>query len=263
MAVGQVGRRGIKKGMTLVVGVVCEAPADQRTACDIADRVICEQVDWIDSKELDDHRAWRGHEQNEPFLPWKRVRTVAKKLGIKAHGHFEGEPGAPDAAAARRALRVMLTIAPSLQAIMLVRDSDGDLDRNKGLDQARRGSSVRDTILIGVAHPKREAWVLAGFLPQDDAERNGLKELKRELGFNPIEQSHRLDAQEPRAKTDIKEVLGKLCEGLDRESMCWQDADLNTLREKGKQNGLSQFILEVEKILVPLLGGQSPRINRV
>jgi hypothetical protein len=41
-------------------------------------------------------------------------------------------------------------------AILLIRDSDGDRSRRKGLEQAREGSPMKDRIVIGLCHPKRE-----------------------------------------------------------------------------------------------------------
>ncbi len=247
--------------MTLIFGVVCEAAADQRTACDIADRVICQCVDWVGSDELDSFRLWQRTEAGELYLAWKHLPDLASTLGIKAHGHFEGEPGAPDARAARRAIRVLLKVAPSIDAILLTRDTDGDSRRRTGLEQARKETPFGDKVVLAIAHPKREAWVLAGFEPQDDTERAALQSLRQELGFDPTAESHRIDARQSGAKKDIKRVLKVLCPDAGRESACWRETDLKLLRQNGDKNGLSVYIEEIEARLVPLLGGQEPRAD--
>jgi hypothetical protein len=40
----------------LTFAVVCEARADQRTACALADRAICEAIDWIEPATIDHYR---------------------------------------------------------------------------------------------------------------------------------------------------------------------------------------------------------------
>ena len=42
--------------MALSFVVVCEARADFETASDLADRVICELIDWIEPEMLHHHR---------------------------------------------------------------------------------------------------------------------------------------------------------------------------------------------------------------
>jgi hypothetical protein len=57
--------------VTVSVAVVCEGEADQRTGCDLADRVLCAEVDWIEKAVLGVYRTWRGLEPANPFLTWK------------------------------------------------------------------------------------------------------------------------------------------------------------------------------------------------
>ena len=58
--------------MILSIAVVCEGPADRRTGCDIADRVVCEEVRWIEEEIL-------GHCDSGGVLR----RPMRTSLGLK------------------------------------------------------------------------------------------------------------------------------------------------------------------------------------
>ena len=171
--------------MPVVIVTVCEAPADFRIATALADRVVCEKTAWIEPAVLQDYRTYRGLDDREPFLAWKHIPVLAQQAGIRAHGHFDGQPGAPDALAARRALLLITRVAPAAEAVLLVRDDDRQAARRQGLEQARSEHRGRFRIVIGLAHCKREAWVLAGFDPKNEEEKSRIEQLRRELGFNP------------------------------------------------------------------------------
>jgi hypothetical protein len=70
--------------------VVHEAEADFHTATELADRVLVEAVDWLDDDMLDDQRVWIGMVPVDRRLTWKAIRQLARAIGIKAHGHFDG-----------------------------------------------------------------------------------------------------------------------------------------------------------------------------
>src|SRR5437899_1646672 len=108
--------------MPLSLAVVCEAAADRETACGLADRVFCGDVDWISEEVLDDYRSWCGITESKPHLLWRDVPELAKQANIRAHGHFDGEPGAADAHAARRVLLLLKHTATNLAGVLLIRD---------------------------------------------------------------------------------------------------------------------------------------------
>ncbi len=237
------------------IAVVCEADADRRIACGLADRVICAQVDWISAEVLDSYRVFRGWELSEPYLEWRKVRSLAAQAGIRAHGHFRGEPGAPDASAARRALLLLLVSSPPPDAVLLIRDSDGDEDRRRGLKQARGERAWQFAIAIGVAHTKRECWVLNGFEPSDDQERKLLAEEQRKLGLDPCSASDRLTAKHDSDKLSAKRIFRVLTEGdKAREEPCWVRSDLTMLRDRGRSTGLAEYLSELQDRIVPLFG---------
>ena len=240
------------------IAVICEAAADQRTACGIADRVLSQEVEWL-GPVLDSLRAWRGLKKNEPFLAWKCVHNLADEANIRTHGHFGTESGHPDAFIARRAL-ALLTVRGEgrIDAVLLIRDSDNQLDRLKGLKQAREQASDLGPIVIGVARTKRECWVLAGFIAEDDQERSRVEELRRELGFHPCLRAEQLTAAHDNDKRSAKRVLNALTDGdYTREEACWMAAPLKTLTERGELSGLRDFIQEVGTHLEPLFTGRS------
>jgi len=239
--------------------VVYEAPADFTTATELADRVLCAEIPWLDNDEtlLNSQRQWLDEDQPGEPLTWKSIPDRAQAMGIRVHGRFNGEPGFADARAARRALLYVLRRHAAVDAIVLIRDRDDQAERRQGLEQARASHTSLTRIVIGLAIPERECWVLSGFEPKDDVEREKLEEEKRHLGFDPCWESHQLTAcKDDQAKRSPKRVHAKLL-GLDRdrERDCWQRTALSVLIKRGADNGLSDFLHEIKKWLVPLITG--------
>ncbi|RKH27599.1 hypothetical protein D7V77_11190 [Corallococcus sp. CA041A] len=236
--------------------MVCEARADRDTACVLADRVLVDDIDWLDEGLLDTQRLWRGLTPSEPFLRWASVRAEATNAGLKnLFGHFGNKPAEPDALVARRALLLFAGSEPKPQAVMLVRDSDADERRRIGLEQARSDRPWPFPVVIGVAEPKRECWVLAGFDARE-SEEDTLKQVEQRLSFHPVRDAHKLTAREHGAKNDAKKALEELTSGnLERERECLRDTPLETLRQRGEQVGLTRFLSELSERLVPVMGG--------
>jgi hypothetical protein len=236
----------------VIIGVVAEAAADQQTACILADRVLLGNIDWLTNELLPANRVYRGADFGTDFLAWKNVRDQARALGIKLHGHFGGEPGAPDAFVAREALAVFVTLRPA--AVVLIRDTDNQPERRRGLEQARQYKHWPFKVILGVAHAKRECWVLCGFEPAGPEEATLLSNVQTELGFDPCTKSEQLTAKAPDAHRQAKRVLSLLTgENLDRQKLCVQQTEIPILKERGKKNGLKDYLKEVESILVPLV----------
>ena len=233
--------------------VVCEASADLHLSSGLADRVLCQQVEWIDPASLDLHRHWRGLEESASHLEWHWVGKLSKQVNLRAHGHFRNEPGALDATMARKALLLLARAPKPPDAVILVRDTDGREERRRGLNQARGASPWPFVVILAVAHTKRECWILGGFDPRSAAEETALAELRRELGFDPRFQAEGLTAAEPQAPRNAKRVLERLLAGdPDREEECWAGSDLETLRQRGGSTGLSDYLDEIRSRLVPL-----------
>jgi hypothetical protein len=105
------------------IGLLVEADADAETLRVLVDRLLQHAADWVTPDLLPSLRAWQGIEPETMASSWKHVRDLCTQHGIRAQGHFGGEPGAPDALAARRALMLFRKLGPP-DAIILLRDGD-------------------------------------------------------------------------------------------------------------------------------------------
>lgn len=236
------------------IAVVCEADADRRIICDLVDRVLVGEVDWIEPEVLDAYREWRGLRPGDAYLDIHYVHRLARERNLRVQGNFGGEPGATMAHAARTALVLLATCERPPDAVVILVDSDNDLQRRVGLAQARdaRPYGFR-AIVIGLAHTKRECWVLAGYMPADAWESAKLQSLREELGFDPTRRPELLTAQQEGAKTDAKRVLRELTrDDVTREPACWRDTPLDLIRQNGAGTGVGEFLDEVVERLVPL-----------
>lgn len=246
--------------MTRTLLVICEAPADFQIAADLADRIISETI----PAEPSTVRRWYESEPGRPYVRWIDLDKVAAARGIRLRprSRFGGEPGAADAAAADKALLLAAFMAKKhdLVGVLLIRDSDGDDERRIGLTQARTtepGARWPFNVAIGLAHPKREAWVLAGFEPQDAAEHQRLAALRQDIGRDPCVCSHELTARTKGSKRDIKRILDHLTNtNAAREAPCWQETPLDRLQQRGQNNGLAAYLAEINEHIVPLLSPQ-------
>jgi hypothetical protein len=236
--------------------VVHEAEADFHTATELADRVLIEAIDWLDEDLIADQRQWIGMVPVDRRLTWKAIPQLARAVGIKAHGHFDGKPGEADAAAARRAILYLKEAIPDLNAVLLIRDQDDQPERRIGLEQARGQDHGGTVIVVGLAVVEREAWVISGFDPQDEEESARLDAERQALGFNPCERSHELTAcKDDQTTRSPKRVLRRLSGGnRDRERHCWLSTPLERLRNRGGENGLAAYLHEVRDRLARLLG---------
>ncbi|MFM9960576.1 MAG: hypothetical protein ACKV2Q_05060 [Planctomycetaceae bacterium] len=246
--------------MTTLVGVVCESAADQRTGCDLADRVLIESPNGIAVDRLTELRAWIGaNESPSLLLEWRHVGDLAKQKRIKVHGHFDGVPGEMDAHATRLALRLFYSLKQPPNAVILLRDQDGQDERMRGMQQARNDSKnpFPGAVVIGFARRMREAWVLTGFNARAGLEKKLLRELSdgnHGLGFDPTRHSERLQSSDPANSRSPKFVLQKLTDGQhDREEACWTETSLAELSQRGVACGLTAYLDEIGQILLPIV----------
>ena len=244
----------------------CEAAADFRTASGLLDRVLREEgpswiADLID-EQSDSVRTWYLDSRGRAFFDVHTWREYAKQLSIRIpHGHFGGRPGGAGALMARtvfliaRELNRRANEGEQIEVVMLVWDMDDQpADRRGGLavarDEARSWATFE--IVLGCPDPMRETWVLAGFDPVHDDERTCFEDIRRELGFSPIEQAHRLTAKDEQAKLSAKRVLRALVDGdPDREERCWRETPLEILRDRGASSGLREYLDAIRQLVLP------------
>ncbi len=248
----------------------CEAASDFRIAAGLVDRVLREHgPPWV-ADIIDQYpetiREWVT-DGDRSFFDLHHLDAYRRELGNQRipQGRFDGEPGAADALMARTLFHLLRQMnrraSPDTQveAVLIVRDMDDQgSERRRGLHQAREEAQqwAQFTIVFGCPDPKREAWVLAGYLPASSDEQAKLDALRQELGFAPCEEAHRLDAKDEHAKRSAKRVLRLLTSGDgSREEPCWLETPLDILRARGSNSGLTEFLREVEERLVLLRTG--------
>ncbi len=237
-------------------GLVVEAAADARTVRTLVDRCLVERIEWLEPTILDTQRGWQGIEPQMPFTEWTRAAQLARDHRIQALGNFDGVPGKPYARRAFKTLRLFAKLGVP-DVIVLVVDADDQPQRLDGLSQARKQSSLADQVVIGVAIPKREAWILAGFAPLDDNERGQLAAERQRLGFDPAARPHEL--RHGGGKREAKRAYANLIGsgGADREQACLERIDLDGINQTDDGIGLAAFIREVDQRVVSAVAGRA------
>jgi hypothetical protein len=251
--------------------VICEAPADVRVAKGFAERVLTENLEWLrDVPEA--LPKWCGLQLHEGLLAWKNVTReyefAALPLIRKAKDFENFQPPDPDAIATLKALRLAERVAPL--AVVLTRDMDHQPERKDGLQQGLNVFKEQNPkemkslpVVIGWQDRYREAWLLAAFVAKSAIEEERLQNEQKDLqkavvGLNLQKEPHRLRGApgQPRCAKDIWEHLSN--NDFTREDACWNDVPFEILHANGLGCGLSAYLLEVEKHLLPAVrSGQS------
>lgn len=252
--------------------VICEALGDARVAKGFAQRILLENIEWLRDTPTA-LPTWCGLQQHEDFLAWKNVtreyETAALPLVRKAKDFENFQPPDPDAIATLKALRLAEKVSPL--AVVVTRDMDHQPERKKGLQQGldvfeaerkrkefqveQQNKAVKALpVVIGWQDRYREAWLLAAFIAKNTNEETQLQtEQKVVTGIDLQKTPHRLrDAPgQPRCAKDIWERLSNA--DISRENTCWEDTPLEILHVNGQGCGLSAYLLEVEKKLLPTM----------
>ncbi len=242
--------------------------------CGLVDRKLIHHAPaWFDrekeAEELAAARTWCGLEPGTPFTPWvalKRMTTGAGLggfRGVAALGRPRPEARGYDYETVRKALILCARMMPVPDAVLIVRDLDhGDREaRRDSIERARRDDAAAGpVVLLAMPCPKREAWLLNGFLPNTDREETMLADLRAELGCHPCSEAHRLTAEAHGAKRDIKRIFDLINDGDDtRIERRWEGATWDTLRAYGLESGLANFLDEVKMRLLQKVTGQPVR----
>lgn len=248
--------------------IVVESIADFNIASTLVERLLMREIDWVDEENLQYLFCWSGLQSEESYTCWKDLSKVLidfEQKGIRLPrflGHSkDGQRFKADGAPALKILNLVRILQKNrrINAVFLIRDLDNQPRRKEGLEQARSehvGREPKLAVVIGTANPKREAWVLNGFVPINEEETRILEELKKQLEFDPCEEAERLREQsndEPARIRNSKFVLSKLVrDNLDREQQCWQETDLELLKKRGSNTGIVDFFDEIIVRLVPI-----------
>jgi hypothetical protein len=253
----------------------CESPADFRLVSGLVDRMLRESgptwvVDNLESPDV--IRTWQPDGRGRGYFDLHKLNEYMDELPVRSvRGHFNGRPGGAGGSMARKAFLIVRALSKKvssepIDAIVLLWDTDQQRgERPEAVaaarDEARRWAPFQ--IVCGFPDPEREAWVLAGFDPCDDAERQRLDELRRDLGFSPVDQAQRLRDKSDGALRNIKRVLRVLTsDDRDREERCWTESSLATLRARGTDSGLVAFLDELDTVLRRLLDPKTAEHRR-
>lgn len=126
-----------------------------------------------------------------------------------------------------------------------------------------KGSGLAPTLLFAILtiNPKREAWVLNGFISETPQEAQILAEITTQLSFDPCTEAHKLrstskeDSDRQRnPKIILEQLIGK---NQKREQQCWQNTDLIILCDRGVETSLTIYLSEIKErlslVLLPRL----------
>jgi hypothetical protein len=246
--------------------VIVESSADARTATKLADRVLVENIDWLEPEMLQHLFQWSGLEENTEHSCWKNISHIIereKESGFQPprflrRANPRQKTLQPDGANTIKILNLVsyLQKKRNIKALLLIRDLDNQRERREGIEQARSEHINRQPkleIIIGTADRMREAWVLNGFFRSIQEVERILQEITTQLTFNPCQESHRLRSTD--RLRNPKVVVEKLTGGrMQREQQCWEETSLEHLRKNGVHTGLTAYIDEIEERLIPIIG---------
>jgi hypothetical protein len=240
--------------MTLRVLVFAEDVLGMTLARDLYDRVVVERGPrwmadlWADSATRATQRAWSGLDAADAFTKWTSAPAIASRHRVVTHGL--GLKGY--SLVAYRAARLAARAAPLPDLVVLCIDTQGSRTmREDLLDGLRRAGAGGLPFALAVAHQEAEAWVAAGFDPENDAENAILRELEAEHGFAPTREPHRLTPNRPTDPHDAKRVCASLFPGgtlSPRAERCWLDTSLDVLEQRGARTGLPEFLADVLRV---------------
>lgn len=250
--------------------VIVESSADARTATKLAERILVEKVDWLESDLLQNLFQWSGLELGTEHSYWRDINNImqrAKESGLpipKFLGHSKSGALKADGAATIKILNLIRLLQlknnRQVRAVLLIRDLDNQPERREGIEQARAEHIDRQSkleIVIGTADRMREAWALNGFIPFDQEEARILENIRNQLNFDPCEEAHRLRStswQGPECIRNPKVVLEELTGSNKlREQQCWEETSLELLQQRGRNTGLTAYLQEVEQRLIPVI----------
>jgi hypothetical protein len=244
----------------LRIAVFCESPNDLKLATGLVERVLHEEgPDWLrehlDFRPWSDVREWVGARPADFFDIHYLDKEMRDRGLLRPRNRFGGERGGHGALMAYNAALVARHEADRsgpIGAVLLIWDMDDQGDaRREAIAHGRKAALL--PMLVGHPDLEREAWVLAGFVPRNAAERCLVDDERRVLGFDPCREAHRLRDKHDGDARSPKRVLDKLTGGdRDREAACWMETPLATLRANGEENGLRAYLDEIRAHLLPL-----------
>lgn len=263
--------------MELRILLCAEDILNATLARDICDRVVAERAneEWLrelwSPAHIESQRYWTGLDDDTWWSDRPRCEREADLLDISANIRIK-ETGRKKAfhgvaGLAFRTTKMAAWRQPRPDILVLAGDTDGQED----LDRLRKAgvAGANESLPVLVAEPIREAeaWIVAGFEPHNEAERDRLKQVQKELGFDPTSQPERMMSTITGDKRDSKRIC-KFLLGIDhispnakRAKICWLDTPLETLIQRGERTGLADYIRQIEQVLLPMLGDTTVKVQ--
>lgn len=249
----------------VLIGIAAESEGDAKLITALVDRVLIEDVAWVREtfeacrESLEDGlspcRNFRGI-AGEPYLDLHNASDRARERKLRIYGKFNDEPGADDAFMARATLFLFADEDEPPKAVIITRDVDRAPNRAKGFSQAAQSYDWNFKILVALAEPEIEAWLIAAWAPEDSSERERLKELVDELDFNPCKNPERLTSKKETDKKDAKRILKLLTKSKTDIIDRWKTTRLEQLESNGAACGLGPFIRDIRETFIAVMHAQ-------
>ncbi len=234
----------------ITIFVVAEDSLAQCCATHLLDRVVAETVGALWLREL-----WQEEQRSN-------ARTFVElhpKYQTRVPSRLRGK--AKDAYRALHAARAEREKTEGDVALLLAFDSDHlapELTMRFGLSTVGQEEPAIATVLAE-ASPEFDAWILLGHEPKPKHEQEALEEVCAQLTFDPRERPHDLNSTTGNDR-DAKRVCQKvLC--LDGQAgpffprvLDALDAPLELMVRRGKLAGVPEFLDDIAKRLLPVIG---------
>lgn len=256
--------------MTLRILHVAEDGLSAAVSRDLLDRVVAERSpDWLSELFADPalratQRRFEDLDGREAWASRGAVKARAEALGVRSFARLSG-----NAALASKCLLLAARIDPGLVVLLAF-----DRDRHPDDQTLRHGVAMTcatgtPRCVVAEAMPEFDAWVLAGWQPENRVEQEALHAAEAQLAaqgqrFAPLDGLHRLTSNVSGDTRDAKRLCASLC-GLDagaqvgpddaRARRCWTEAPLEALEARGAHTGLREYLRDVARVVVPALGG--------
>jgi hypothetical protein len=226
----------------------------------LTDRVLEEQIEWFTPETRDAIRGWRPEGPLNPYWKVTSAAENARSLNLPLRGHFEGKDALE--AAMYRAQLLLFQHAHvhgrPIHVGFIARDTDHK-PRKEGAKRAVESQRWPFAVVLAFPHPEVEVWSIAVYQPSTSDAAERVAELKRRLGFSPVEHPERLSSTVAGAAADAKRIRDILYADGEARAVDWIEIDLRDLREHGRSCGLADFLDQVQDVVVPLMTGQGGR----
>lgn len=182
-----------RKGEIRPITIACEGPTDYRFTSIVARELALHEIDWLEAETVDQildfggARALTGHHD---YIAWKTISRTAQQARVKieVEGVLPGRSLGIEGTTILQLIQLVRPINP--EALIVLRDCDGVLDRRSQLFAALEQTTPPFPIAIGTPQPTLEAWYFCAYFPEDK-QTNQYEAACQEAGLRLAEHAHR------------------------------------------------------------------------